>query len=145
MSLILSHLVDQPQFKFLKQQACYRKFIKLLGNKYQQAIAFVYIKNNTLFVAVTHPGFKMELNYNRDLLKSVLTQLRSHDSACTMMQADKVVVFHSRYHSMTKQEEDKNTIPYYHERASTDFTIESEDEDLVEKFEHIKEQIAADR
>jgi hypothetical protein len=142
-SLILSHLTDQPQFKFLKQQACYRKFIKLLGNKYQQAIAFVYIKNNTLFVAVTHPGFKMELNYNRDLLKSVLTQLRSHDSACTMMQADKVVVFHSRYHPAAERKEESSTIPYYHERASSDFKIESEDADLIQKFEHIKEQIAA--
>jgi len=142
-SIILSHLADQPQFKFLKQQVCYRKYIKLLGNKYRQAIAFVYIKNHTLFVAVTHPGFKMELNYNRDLLKSVLTQLHSYDSDCTMMQADKVVVFHSRYHPVTEENEDTGTIPYYHERASSNFNIASQDTDLIEKFERIKAQIAS--
>ncbi len=138
---ILSHLIDQPQFRFLKQQACYQKYIKLLGSKYQKAIAFVYIKNETLFVAVTHPGFKMELNYNRDLLKSVLTQLSSLDNECELMKADKVVVFHSKYHPVTKVPDDISTVPYYHERASSDFEIETEDEALKEKFEDIQKVI----
>ena len=139
--MILSHLINQPQFKFLKQQSCYQKYIKLLGNKYQKAIAFVYIKNETLFVAVTHPGFKMELNYNRDLLKSVLTQLSSFDNACNKMKADKVVVFHSKYHPITKEKEQITTVPYYHERASSNFKIETEEEALKEKFETIKKVI----
>ncbi len=139
--MILSHLTNQPQFRFLKQQACYQKYINLLGVKYQKAIAFVYIKNETLFVAVTHPGFKMELNYNRDLLKSVLTQFTSYDNECTMMKADKVVIFHSKYHPVAKVEDAISTVPYYNELASSDFVIESEDEDLIKKFEQIKEQI----
>lgn len=139
--MILSHLSNQPQFRFLKQQTCYQKYIKLLGVKYQKAIAFVYIKNETLFVAVTHPGFKMELNYNRDLLKSVLTQLTSHDSECAMMKADKVVIFHSKYHPVKKAVEDISTVPYYNELSSSDFVIQSKDEELIKKFEQIKEQI----
>ena len=140
--IILSHLSNQPQFRFLKQQACYQKYIQLLGSKYQKAIAFVYIKNETLFVAVTHPGFKMELNYNRDLLKSVLTQLTSHDNECEMMKADKVVVFHSKYHPVAKvADDDVTTVPYYDERASSDFEIETEDEELKEKFEEMKKVI----
>ena len=139
--MILSHLTDQPQFKFLKQQTCYQKYIKLLGNKYQHAIAFIYIKNETLFIAVTHPGFKMELNYNRDLLKSVLTQLTLHDSECTMMQANKVVVFHSKYHPVRKSGDNISTVPYYNESAKSDFEIKSQDNELIEKFEQIKEQI----
>ena len=139
--IILSHLTNQPQFRFLKQQACYQKYIKLLGAKYQKAIAFVYIKNETLFVAVTHPGFKMELNYNRDLLKSVLTQLSTLDNECEMMKADKVVIFHSKYHPIAKVTDDITTVPYYHERASSDFEIETEDEALKKKFEDIKKVI----
>lgn len=139
--IILSHLSNQPQFRFLKQQTCYQKYIKLLGSKYQKAIAFVYIKNETLFIAVTHPGFKMELNYNLDLLKSVLTQLATHDDECEIMKADKVVVFHSKYHPVAKVAKDITTVPYYNELASSNFEIESEDEELIEKFEQIKEQI----
>ncbi len=138
---ILSHLTSQPQFRFLKQQECYQKYIKLLGNKYKKIIAFVYIKNETLFVAVTHPGFKMELNYNRDLLKSLLTQLTLHDKECEMMKADKVIVFHSKYHPVAKSEDVITTVPYYSERASSNFTIKTEDEALKEKFEEIKKVI----
>ena len=139
--MILSHLINQPQFRFLKQQGCYKKYISLLGAKYQKAIAFVYIKDETLFIAVTHPGFKMELNYNKDLLKSVLTQLVKYDDACEIMQANKVVVFHSKYHKMEKKVADESTVPYYNELASTDFTIKSEDEDIIKKFEQIKDKI----
>ena len=140
-SMILSHLSNQPQFKVLKQEECYKKFMSLLGSKWQKAIAFVYIRNHTLFVAVTHPGFKMELHYNRDLLKSVLTQLASHDEACQMLQADKVTIFHSKYRSIITEEETPSTIPYYNELASADFPIESHDDELRKKFEMIKEQI----
>ena len=144
-SSILSHLSSQPQFKFLKQQICYKKYISLLTPKYQKAIAFIYIKDDTLFIAVTHPGFKMELNYNRDLLKSILTQLQSHESECKMMQASKVIVFHSKYHPMEKKEEDISTVPYYNELASSEFEIQSDDEDIITKFEQIKEQIKCNK
>jgi len=144
-STILSHLSSQPQFKFLEQQLCYKKYIALLTPKYQKAIAFIYIKDDTLFIAVTHPGFKMELNYNRDLLKSVLTQLGRHDSSCEMMQAKDVVIFHSKYHPMEKEKVEKSTVPYYYELASSDFKIESNDADIITKFEQIKEQIKCNK
>jgi len=136
-SMILSHLSSQPQFKSLKRQECYQKFIALLSPKWQKAVAFVYIKDETLFIAVTHPGFKMELNYNRDLLKTLLTQLNTHVEACKMMKAEKVVVFHSKYHAMPQEKASEETVPHYHERAQGDFDT-PEDEELKEKFEHIK-------
>ncbi|HFQ62059.1 MAG TPA: hypothetical protein ENK39_07170 [Epsilonproteobacteria bacterium] len=144
-SSILSHLRNQPQFKFLKQQVCYKKYLALLTPKYQKAIAFIYIKNETLFIAVTHPGFKMELNYNRDLLKSVLTQLSSHDTECEMMQAKDVIIFHSKYHPVEKEKIAISTVPYYNELASSEFEIQSEDSELIVKFEQIKEQIKCNK
>jgi len=142
---ILSHLSSLPQFKVLKRQACYQKYIKLLSPKWQKAVAFVYIKDETLFIAVTHPGFKMELNYNRDLLKSLLTQLNTYDSTCEMMSASKVVVFHSKYHPMQRKEETLSTVPHYIELASSDFEIKSQDEELKAKFEQIKERILCNK
>ena len=140
-STILSHLSNLPQFKVLKRESCHKKYISLLGAKWQKAIAFIYIKENTLFVAVTHPGFKMELNYNKDLLKSLLTQLSSLDPACKMMKADKIVIFHSKYRSIAKESIEESTIPYYNELSSSKFIIENQDEDIKNKFEDIKEQI----
>ena len=142
-SIILSHLSNQPQFRYLKQESCYKKYISLLGKKWQKAVAFIYIKNDTLFVAVTHPGFKMELNYNKDILKDVLTQLSSYDKSCQMLQFRKVVIFHSKYRSTCHQEDTPSTIPYYHELASENFDIESQDEEIRASFEAIKKQIKA--
>jgi hypothetical protein len=125
----------------LKQQECYRKFTALLGKHLQNAIAFVYVKNRTLFVAVRHPGFKMELHYNRDLLKSVLTQLVSHDDKCRMLDAKEVVIFHSKYHPVNTKKPEQETIPYYEELAKSEFVIRTEDEALKAQFEKIKETI----
>ncbi len=116
-----------------------------MGKKWQKAIAFVYIKNETLFVAVTHPGFKMELHYNRDLLKSVLTKLASLDKTCTMLQAQKVIIFYSKYRSVFKEDRTQETVPYYEELASSDFTIDTQDPELQKSFEKIKETIRCNR
>jgi len=134
---ILSHLSSLPQFKVLKRQECYQKYISLLSPKWQKAIAFVYIKDDTFFIAVTHPGFKMELNYNRDLLKSLLMQLNTHDKSCEMMSAAKVVVFHSKYHAMPEEKSAYVSVPHYLEQANGSF-ITPEDEALKESFERIK-------
>jgi len=135
--MILSHLSSQPQFKSLKRQECYQKYINLLSPKWQKAIAFVYIKDDTFFIAVTHPGFKMELNYNRDLLKSLLIQLNTLDTACKSMQASKVVVFHSKYHKMPDKKISYLSVPYYHERATGLFDI-PKDDDLSNSFKRIQ-------
>ena len=134
---ILSHLSSLPQFKVLKRQECYQKYINLLSPKWQKAIAFVYIKEETLFIAVTHPGFKMELNYNRDLLKSLLMQLNTHDERCKMMIAEKVVIFHSKYHAMPEKKASYVSVPHYLEQAGGSFKA-PEDEALAESFERIR-------
>ena len=143
-SSILSHLVHQPQFKSLRKQTCYRKFIQLLPLKFQQAIAFVYLDKATLFVALSHPGYKMELNYNRDLLKSVLTMLGDYDETCRHMSAENIVIFNSKYH-LPAQEEPLSTDPRYHESAQADFLIQSDDQAIREKFESIKKRILDNR
>ncbi len=142
---ILSHISSLPQFKVLKKQECYQKYIKLLSPKWQKAVAFIYIKDDTLFIAVTHPGFKMELNYNRDLLISLLTQLNNYDNNCKEFKASKVAIFHSKYHPIKDKEEEINTIPYYDELASVNFKIDSKDNQIREKFEQIKKSISCNQ
>jgi len=141
--MILSHLTNQPQFRYLKQESCYKKYISLLGEKWEKAVAFIYIKNNTLFVAVTHPGFKMELNYNRDLLKSILTQMASLDPECKIMKADKVVVFHSKYRSIIKETPEVSTVPYYNELSTAQFTLDGLDTEIQKKFQETQSIIKA--
>jgi len=138
---ILSHIRNLPEFKLLKSHYCYQKFISLLNPRFKKAIAFVYIRDNTLFVALSHPGFKMELNYNKDLLKSLLTMLVKSDEKCQQMKASKVVLFNSKHLSIIKEEIIESTVPHYKEMALGEFTIESEDKELIEAFNKIKKSI----
>ena len=140
-STILSHIRNLPEFKLLKSHYCYQKFISLLNPRFKKAIAFVYIKDETLFVSLSHPGFKMELNYNKDLLKSLLSMLAKSDDKCKDMKASKVILFNSKHISIIKDEAIESTIPYYTEMALGEFTIETEDKELQEAFKKIKKSI----
>jgi hypothetical protein len=138
---ILSHILHLPQFKTLKSHYCYQKFVSLLTPRFQKAIAFVYVRQETLFVALSHPGFKMELNYNKDLLKNLLTMLAKQDEKCKSIKVSKVVLFNSKHNSIIKEKNIEDTVPYYNEMALGEFTIESEDRELREAFEKIRESI----
>lgn len=143
-SSILSHISYQPQFKSLRKHICYRKFIQLLQPKFQKAIAFVYIKNSTLFVALSHPGYKMELNYNRDLLKSILNMMSEHDKECADISVSNVVVFNSKYYNKV-EENSTPTDPKYSELSTANFDIHSEDQDIIDRFNSIRDQIIKNR
>ena len=139
---ILSHIRNLPQFKLLKSHYCYQKFISILSPKFQKAIAFVYIRDDTLFVALSHPGFKMELNYNKDLLRSLLSILGQHDEKCAYLSASKVVLFNSKHLSIIKEAPPFNAVSHYSEVALGEFTIESNDKELSLAFEKIKKIIS---
>jgi hypothetical protein len=83
----------------------------------------------------------MELNYNKDLLKSILSLLRKQDERCNFLVANKVVFFNSKFKTIIQDEKKEQTIPYYSEMASGDFEIECKDEDLQEAFKKIKSMI----
>jgi len=138
---ILSHIQSLPQFKLLKSHNCYQKFISLLSPKFQKAIAFVYVRDDTLFVALSHPGFKMELNYNKDLLKNLLSMLAKEDKKCQNMSASQVVLFNSKNHIFSQNKPQYNSVPYYKEMADGQFNIQSQDEELEKAFEKIRESI----
>jgi hypothetical protein len=116
----------------------------MLPPRFRQAIAFVTIKNGQLMVALSHPGLKMELNYNQELLKSLLSTLRSHRPDCAFMEAEKVVIFLSRYH----REDEKPllpSVPHYSEQARGEFPVSTEDPRLAETLERIREWIRKNR
>ena len=137
---ILSHLTSMPQFSSLVQHRCYRQFMELLPPRFRNAIAFIYIKNRTLFLALSHPGYKMELNYNKELFKELLATLKAYAPECQTLVADDVVCFNSKFH-LPKAEKTTDTIPYYSELSTGEFTLDLEDEALREKFLTTKKMI----
>ena len=138
---ILSHIHNLPEFKSLKSHYCYQKFISLLSPRFQKAIAFVYVRHDTLFIALSHPGFKMELNYNKDLLRDLLSVLRKEDERCRYLKASKVVLFNSKHNSIIKKKKVYDAVPHYNEMALGNFTVQSEDQEIQEAFEAIRKSI----
>jgi len=137
---LCASLVSSRHFRPLSQHRCIRMFLEMLPPRFRQAIAFVTVKESRLMVGLAHPGFKMELNYNQDLLKSLLTTLRAHHPECAFMQAEEIVIFHSRYH---RREASRipETVPRYPERAKGRFEAQVEDPAVAEILERIRRQI----
>jgi hypothetical protein len=140
-SEIVSHIINQPQFRYLKKHECFKRYISLLPAKWQNAVAFMYIKDNTMFIATNHPAFKMELNYNKDLLTSILMQLKKYSKDCNSLEANSIIIFDSKYHSIEKKTSKVDTHPCYHESAKGLFEINTQEPKLKEKFENIKKSI----
>ena len=138
---IISHILHLPQFKSLPNYYCYRRFVSLLSPTWQKAIAFVYIRDDILYIALRHPGFKNELNYNKDLLKSILSMLKQKDEKCSHLVAKEIIIFNSKFNTIIKKEKPTDTIPYYYELADGEFQIKSNDKELIKKFNRIKENI----
>ncbi|HHH20341.1 MAG TPA: hypothetical protein ENK87_00270 [Nitratifractor sp.] len=143
---ILNSVKSRPNFKSIHKYSCLNKLQALLPARFQKAIAFFYIRNNTLFGGLSHPGYKMELNYNKDLVKSLLKELSFIEQSCkeTFSHIEKVEFFVSKYH--TKPESYiSNSDPKYRELAYGDFEIQSSKDELTEIFKKIREDILRNR
>jgi hypothetical protein len=139
-SSIIQHIKLLPQFKLFDQYYCYNKYISLLQPRFQKAVAFTYIKQDTLYIALSHPGVKWELNSNQDLLKSLLSMLIKMDEKCKKLKASRIVLFNSKYNTVIKKS-NEDTVPHYEERALGRFTIEVQDKELAKAFDKIKDII----
>jgi nitroimidazol reductase NimA-like FMN-containing flavoprotein (pyridoxamine 5'-phosphate oxidase superfamily) len=67
--------------------------------------------------------------------------LAKQDEKCKSIKVSKVVLFNSKHNSIIKKKNIEDTVPYYDEMAFGEFTIESEDRELREAFEKIRESI----
>jgi hypothetical protein len=139
---ILNTVKSKPYFKDIHKYSCFNKLKSLLPPRFQDAIAFFYIKNNTLFGGLSHPGYKMELNYNKDLVKALLNQLISVKIECKEVFKDvvKIEFFVSKFHTPPPMITE-DTDPKYRELASGEFELKVKDRELIEIFNKIKEDI----
>jgi len=69
---ILNIVQNKPQFSKLAKYKCIQKIQSIFTPALQRMIKFAYIKNNTLFFVLTHPGAKQEFDNNIQTIKSAL-------------------------------------------------------------------------
>jgi hypothetical protein len=73
---ILSHLKNNPEFRKINTSFLIMKFIDVLPLKLKKGVKFGYVKNQTPHFVLTHPVYKMEFEYNKADIKSLLKNSR---------------------------------------------------------------------
>ncbi len=136
---IINHLIHKPQNSKILQKMCFEKLKSLLPPRLTRAILFMYIKNNTLFFVLNHPGMKMEFDYKNNLIKSILKKIKDLDTDCQNIEIDEVKTF------ISNKIEILNSNPkpprFYREKSDASFDILSKNRDIKEIFQKIKEEI----
>lgn len=146
--IIVSHIKNTPSLSHLKRVQSYKKLLSLLPPRLASGVKFAYNKGDTLYLALNHPGLKMEFDYKIDLIKRLLKELILQDSECKNIDAKKIKVFVSR--KLTQEEKEK-FLPNlytkiepnysYKEVSFGEFKNLSNSKELFAVFEKIREAV----
>lgn len=71
-STILNHLKQHPEFRKINTNQKIQRLIDILPLKLKKGIKFAYVKGEILYFVLTHPVFKLEFEYNKALINSLL-------------------------------------------------------------------------
>lgn len=129
---ILSHLKNNPEFSKINTSFLIKKFIEILPLKLKKGVKFAYVKNQTLYFVLTHPVYKMEFEYNKADIKSLLKNFK-------IANVEDIGFFITNV--IEKKEEQKAPILLYKERSYGIFENKAKDEYLFKRFEKIREII----
>jgi hypothetical protein len=139
---IISHLVQQPSLKKYEQMRCYEKYLALLPRSFTALVRFVYTKNKTLFFVLNHPCAKMEFNYKRNLIKSLLKEFHAHFPECECLHVNDIQAFvTNKIDPQEMQDEVNSSEIFYPEQALGVFESQCDDPKLQALFEAIKQTI----
>ena len=129
---ILSHLKNNPEFRKINTSLLIMKFIDVLPLKLKKGVKFGYVKNQTLYFVLTHPVYKMEFEYNKADIKSLLKSFK-------IANVEDIGFFVTNI--IEKKENNKEVIVFYKERSYGIFENKAKDEYIFKKFEKIRELI----
>jgi hypothetical protein len=129
---ILSHLKNNPEFSKINTSFLIKKFIEVLPLKLKKGVKFAYVKNQTLYFVLTHPVYKMEFEYNKADIKSLLKNYK-------IANVEDIGFFITNV--IERKEEPLKATPLYTERSYGIFENKAKSEQIFKKFEKIREII----
>ena len=136
---ILNSLQNKPQFSKLSHYKCIHKIQSVFSPPLQKMIKFAYIKNNTLFFVLNHPGAKQEFDNNIQGIKSALKFHTPQECSDETITDIKAFVTHTpSLHVSTQANTEPKKVLTYKERATGNFEIPVHDEKLRELIRSIQ-------
>lgn len=132
MSVILSHLKNNPEFRKINTNKSIQQLIEILPLKLKKGVKFAYVKRQILYFVLTHPVYKMEFEYNKALINSLLKTVN-------IANIENVQFFVTN--KREKKEKKVEESPSYKERSYGIFANSIKDEELHNKLEEIRDII----
>lgn len=108
------------------------KFVDVLPAKLKKGVKFAYVRNQTLYFVLTHPVYKMEFEYNKADIKSLLKNFK-------IANVEEIAFFVTNV--VEKKEVVTEPKPLYIERSYGIFENLAKDEKIFNKFENIRKII----
>ena len=135
---ILQNIQNKPQFSKLSRYKCIDRIKSIFTPALQKMVKFAYIKNDTLFFVLNHPGAKQEFDNNIQSIKSALNFHTPEECNETLIKDIKAFVTHTPNKVFTFEVKEP---VLYAERASGNFIVDIKDEKLNALAQSIKEMI----
>ena len=133
---VLSHIVNQPQYKKLSQHQCIDAVKSLLPPHLQKMVSFAYVKQKVLYFVLNHPGAKQEFDI---IISSIKTPLKLYPpKKCQDMEFEDIRAYVSHKPKPQNRPTPGNHEGHYKERAEGDFTNIVTDKKLHDLFEKIR-------
>ena len=133
---IIAHLINQPSFKKIVTQECIQNVMKILPPGVLIRIRFGYIKNQTLFFVLNHPGAKFEFD---NIIKSIKKLLIECINYCdTQAKVTDVKAFVTNKPQIQESSQESSHIPTFQERAHATFANPFADPKMYALLEEIK-------
>lgn len=126
---ILAHMKSSPEFKKLNTSNAIEQLISVLPPKLQKGVKFAYVKSQILFFVLKHPVYKMEFEYNKSLIKSLL-------KSCQLKNISDIQFFVTN--KIEKKESIEPQREYYKERSYGIFENHAKNENIRNSFEEIR-------
>lgn len=140
-SEVLSHLLNAPCYQKYYEVSQIHYFIRLLPLSIKRGIAFGYIKNNILFLALKHPAFKQEFYHKIALVKQLLKTYQKEKCNLLNVQDIQYFVTYNAYQKEIKTLQEKEPNPSYGELSCGNFTNYAKNDKIHKIFENIRQII----
>jgi len=129
---ILTHIQNTPSFDKINTFLEIKRFVNILPLKLKSGIKFAYFKNDTLIFVLIHQIYKVEFEYAK---KDILSLLKISN----FKNITKISFFVSNSVEQSKKiSKEKQNAEKYEERAYGIFENKAKDEKLFKKFENIR-------
>ncbi len=136
---IINHVLNKPLYSKVKQIKCFNRLKELLPIRLQRGIVFIYKKDKTLTLVLSHPSFKMELNYKLYLIKIWLKELKKIDNNCQGLDIETVKTLVTNRGIDKKNK--RKIVSFYVDKSDGDFENLAIDKNIKNLFEKIKKTI----